>query len=179
MPAALVMAVTRTMLREKTQTHHSPGAVLAAANEGLAGDIPEKMFITCFYAVLEPETGLLVYANAGHDVPFLRTAQGVQMLQARGMPLGLMPEMSYEEAEIRLEAKDTVLFYTDGLIEAHNPKGEMFGRPRVEELVAGHPGGPGLVPYLVEHWEAFTGPGWEQEDDTTMIVLQRIVLQKE
>jgi serine phosphatase RsbU (regulator of sigma subunit) len=67
------------------------------------------------------------------------------------------------------------LFYTDGLVEAHNTAREMFGLPRIEELVAHHPCGPELVPYLLEHRAAFTGPGWEQEDDTTTIILQRVV----
>jgi serine phosphatase RsbU (regulator of sigma subunit) len=171
-PAALVMAMTRTLLRETTKLHDSPGAILSAANESLAGDIPEKMFVTCFYAILEPASGRLIYANAGHDVPFWRTRDGVKALHARGMPLGLMPGMSYEEAEIRLAPHDTVLFYTDGLVEAHNPGREMFGLPRIEALIAGHPGGPELVTYLLEHQTAFTGPGWEQEDDTTTIILQ-------
>jgi serine phosphatase RsbU (regulator of sigma subunit) len=171
-PAALVMAVTRTLLRETTKLHDSPGAILTVVNNSLTGDIPEKMFVTCFYAILEPTTGRLIYANAGQDVPFWRTQDGVKSLRARGMPLGLMPGMTYEEAEIRLAPNETVLFYTDGLVEAHNGEREMFGLPRIDELIAGHPGGPELVPYLLEHRSAFTGPGWEQEDDTTMIILQ-------
>jgi serine phosphatase RsbU (regulator of sigma subunit) len=174
MPAALVMAMTRTLLREKTRQYDSPGAILAVANDSLAGDIPEGMFVTCFYTILDPATGRLIYANAGHDVPFWRTRDGVKELRARGMPLGLMPGMSYEEAEIRLTPNETILFYTDGLVEAHNTEHEMFGLPRLEELIAGHPGGPELVPYLLEHWRAFTGPGWGQEDDTTTIILQRV-----
>jgi len=125
-------------------------------------------------ALHNPASGKLIYANAGHDVPFLRTGDGVKSLRARGMPLGLMPGMTYEEAEIRLTLNETVLFYTDGLVEAHNTEHEMFGLSRVEELIAQHPGGPELVPYLLEHWSAFTGPGWEQEDDTTTIILQRV-----
>jgi serine phosphatase RsbU (regulator of sigma subunit) len=171
-PAALVMAMTRTLLRDTTKLHDSPGAILNVANDSLAGDIPEKMFVTCFYAILDPATGKLIFANAGHDVPFWRTRDGVKELRARGMPLGLMPGMTYDEAEIQLTLNETVLFYTDGLVEAHNTEREMFGLPRIEELIAQHPGGPGLVPYLLEHRTAFTGPGWEQEDDTTTIILQ-------
>jgi serine phosphatase RsbU (regulator of sigma subunit) len=112
-------------------------------------------------------------ANAGHAAPFWRRREGVEELRATGMPLGLMPGMTYDEAEIRLALNETVLFYTDGLVEAHNPEGEMFGLPRVEALIAQHTGGPELVPYLLEQWTAFTGPGWEQEDDTTTILLLR------
>jgi hypothetical protein len=174
MPAALVMAVTRTLLRDTTRLHDSPGTILSTANDSLVGDIPENMFITCFYAILDPASGKLIYANAGHNLPFWRTRAGVHELRARGMPLGLMPAMSYEQAEIRLEPEETVLFYTDGLIEAHNAEGAMFGLSQVQQLIAGHPGGPELVPYLLEHWAAFTGPGWEQEDDTTTIILQKL-----
>ncbi len=171
-PAALVMAMTRTLLRETTKLHDSPGMILSLANDSMVGDIPENMFVTCFYAILDPASGKLIYANAGHDVPFWRTRDGVKTLYARGMPFGLMPGMTYEEAEIRLALNETVLFFTDGLVEAHNTEHEMFGRPRIEALIAQHPGGPELVPYLLEHRTAFTGQGWEQEDDTTLIILQ-------
>ena len=79
------------------------------------------------------------YANAGHDPPYLhRSNHYAEELRARGMPLGLMPGMSYEEKEIILGAGDRALFYSDGLVEAHNPEGEMFGFPRLQALVAEH-----------------------------------------
>jgi serine phosphatase RsbU (regulator of sigma subunit) len=90
-PAALVMATTRSLLRSAAERLVAPGAVLERTNELLVEDIPPKMFVTCLYALLEPATGHLVYANAGHDVPYLRTAEGVVELRARGMPLGLLP----------------------------------------------------------------------------------------
>ena len=95
------------------------------------------MFVTCLYALLDPATGLLRYANAGHDLPFHRSAGGVQEMRATGMPLGLMPGMGYEEKEITLAPGDTVFFYSDGLAEAHSPVGEMYGFPRVQELLNG------------------------------------------
>jgi serine phosphatase RsbU (regulator of sigma subunit)/anti-sigma regulatory factor (Ser/Thr protein kinase) len=172
-PAALVMAITRTLLRRVTGEVQSPGEILQRVNDGLCGDIPPKMFVTCFYAILDPATGKLVFANAGHDVPYRRTLNGVDELRARGMPLGLMPGMRYAEAEIQLAPNETVLFYTDGLVEAHNARREMFGFNQVKELMALQPGGPALVPFLLEQWQAFTGPDQEQEDDTTLIILQR------
>ena len=102
-PAAMVMAATRSVLRASAQRLMAPGEVLERVNELLCPDMPEKMFVTCFYAVLERESGRLSFANAGHDVPYLGTPDGeVTELRARGMPLGLMPGMAYEEKEALL-----------------------------------------------------------------------------
>jgi predicted ester cyclase len=105
-PAALVMASARSMLRAVAQASESPGEVLGSINDPLVTDIPPNMFITCFYAILDPESGRLTYANAGHDLPYLhcRNAEAEE-LRARGMPLGLMPGMSYEEKETMLIAE--------------------------------------------------------------------------
>src|SRR5829696_3606966 len=96
------------------------------------------MFVTCFYGALDPRSGHLSFANAGHDLPYVRRGGDCEELRARGMPLGLMPGMTYEEREIELDAGERVLFYSDGLVEAHDPRGEMFGFPRLRELVAEH-----------------------------------------
>jgi serine phosphatase RsbU (regulator of sigma subunit) len=85
--------------------------------------IPSNMFVTCFYAVLDPNSGSLSYANAGHDLPYLYRNGDAEELRARGMPLGLMLGMGYEEKETILEAGESALFYSDGLVEAHDPKG--------------------------------------------------------
>jgi predicted ester cyclase len=175
MPAALVMATTRGMLRAVVQSLESPGEVLARVNEALVADIPSSTFVTCFYAVLEPNSGLLRYANAGHDLPYLRRGGGPEELRARGMPLGLMPGMSYEEKETILAPGDSVLYYSDGLVEAHNPKREMFGFPRLRRLVAEHEAEEGsVVEFLMDKLRSFTGEEWEQEDDITLVTLQRV-----
>jgi serine phosphatase RsbU (regulator of sigma subunit) len=132
------------------------------------------MFVTCFYAILEPENGRLTYANAGHDLPYLRRRGGeCEELRARGMPLGLMPGMSYEQKEIELDAGEAALFYTDGLVEAHDPKGEMFGFPKLRALVAEHAEERSLEEALLEELYSFVGEGWEQEDDITLLTLRR------
>src|SRR3712207_4989990 len=92
------------------------------------------------------------------------------------MPLGLMPSMTYEEKEIVLEAGDIALFYSDGLVEAHDPKGEMFGFPRLRALVGEH-GGERLLDLLLERLYSFVGEGWEQEDDITLLTLRRSAAQ--
>jgi serine phosphatase RsbU (regulator of sigma subunit) len=173
-PAALVMAAARSMLRAVAQASASPGDVLSRANDPLVMDIPPNMFVTCLYAVLDPESGHLVYANAGHDLPYLRrrSSDAVE-LRARGMPLGLMPGMSYEEKEIVLEKGESVLFYSDGLVEAHDPQRIMFGFPKLRALVADHSEQESLVDSLMEELYSFTGEGWEQEDDITLLTLRR------
>ena len=176
-PAALVMATTRAMLRAAAQHLFSPGDVLRRANETLVTDIPPNMFITCLYAILEPESGRLHYANAGQDLPYRRRAgrsQGAEELKARGMPLGLMSGMEYEEKEILLEKGESILFYSDGLVEAHDPHHEMFGSPRLQGLVGAHrSGGSSLIGFLLSELTRFTGEGWEQEDDITLVTLER------
>jgi serine phosphatase RsbU (regulator of sigma subunit) len=176
MPAALVMATTRGMLRAVAQTLGSPGEVLRRVNDALDPDIPSNMFVTCFYAVLDPAEGRLRYANAGHDLPYLRHSGGGDALELRatGMPLGLLPGMSYEEKEVYLEAGDGILFYSDGLVEAHNPNHEMFGFPQLRALVGEHSSPDvSLVDRLLRDFYSFTGEGWEQEDDITLVTLQR------
>jgi serine phosphatase RsbU (regulator of sigma subunit) len=150
--------------------------VLQRVNEALATRIPANMFVTCFYGVLDPKSGSFAYANAGHDLPYVRRGGDAEELMARGMPLGLMPGMTYEEKEIELEAGEAALFYSDGLVEAHNPEGEMFGFPRLQTLVAEHAKGEPLVDFLMEELYSFTGERWEQEDDITLVTLQRVAL---
>lgn len=176
-PAALVMATTRSLLRAAAERLIFPGQVLERANELLHADIPPKMFVTCLYALLDPATGRLRYANAGHDLPYRRRPDGVDELRATGMPLGLMPGMRYEEKETVLAPGETVLLYSDGLVEAHNPRREMFGFSRLRTLVAEHVGGPALIDFLMTQLAEFTGPTWEQEDDVTMVLVQHCLPQ--
>src|SRR5918999_123862 len=174
-PAALMMANTQSVLRAVAQRGGSePGRILAEVNEVLLAYIPPSMFVTCFYAILDPKSGTLSYANAGHDLPYLWHGGDCEELRARGMPLGLMPGMEYEEKEMVLDTGEGVLFYSDGLVEAHNPEGEMFGFPRLRALVAQHPEEEkALRDCLMEKLHSFTGEEWEQEDDITLVTLQR------
>ncbi len=174
-PAALVMASARSMLRAVARASASPGDAMRRVNETLVADIPPNMFVTCFYAILDPQSGSLTYANAGHNLPCCRhDVRAVIELDARGMPLGLMPGMSYEERERALVPGDGVLFYTDGLIEAHSPGGEMFGAPRLRSLLGERPeGGMDLSAALMKELNRFTGEEWEQEDDITLLTLER------
>jgi serine phosphatase RsbU (regulator of sigma subunit)/predicted ester cyclase len=175
MPAAIAVSATSSMLRAVAQAFgsSSPGKVLSRVNETLLSRIPPNMFVTCFYCILDPQSGHLVYANAGHDLPYLWHGGDAEELRARGMPLGLMPGMSYEEKEIVLDAGESALFYSDGLVEAHDPKGEMFGFPRLRALVAKHGKDRSLGNVLLEELYSFVGEGWEQEDDITLLTVER------
>jgi serine phosphatase RsbU (regulator of sigma subunit) len=158
----------------KTLDTSSPSEVLEQVNETLFARIPSNMFVTCFYAILDPKSASLSYANAGHDLPYVYRGGEADELRARGMPLGLMPGMGYEEKEIVLEEGEAALFYSDGLVEAHDPKGEMFGFPRLRALVAEHSDEEGsLGDFLLEELYSFVGEGWKQEDDITLLTLRR------
>ncbi len=172
-PAALVMATTRAILRSTAERLSSPGEVLRTVNEVLHPDIPPRMFVTCLYAILDPASGHLKYANAGHDLPYMKTSTGVQELRATGMPLGLMPGMTYEENEVQLAPGDAVLLYSDGLVEAHDPDRAMYGFPRLMELLESENTEDGMIDPVLNDLSAFTGEGWEQEDDVTLVSFHR------
>jgi serine phosphatase RsbU (regulator of sigma subunit) len=172
-PAALVMASTHALLRAAAPRLASPGAVLATVNELLCGDTPAQMFVTCLALVLDSASGRVTFANAGHDVPYVRTAGGVAELRARGMPLGLMPGMAYEERSFYFRPGDRALLHSDGLSEAHDAKREMFGFRRVAALAGRGTSCQDLLDTCLRELAAFTGPGREQEDDITLLALER------
>jgi serine phosphatase RsbU (regulator of sigma subunit) len=175
-PAALAVTASCSMLRAVAQdSGYSPGEVLGRVNETLVARIPPNMFVTCFYAILDPNSCTLSYANAGHDLPYLWHAGAAEELRARGMPLGLMPGMEYEEKQIVLQEGDSALLYTDGLVEAHDPQREMFGFPRLQALVAEHGEQQALGDFLMEELYSFVGESWEQEDDITLVTLRHVV----
>ena len=173
--AALVISTTCGMLRLAAQSHSSPSQMLQGVNEILFPNIPTNMFVTCFYAILNPKSGHLSYANAGHDLPYLHRNGEAEELSARGMPLGLMSKMSYEEKETTLHVGEAALLYSDGLVEAHDPEGEMFGFPRLRALLAEHSAEDERLvgDFLMEELYSFVGEGWEQEDDITLLTLKR------
>lgn len=172
-PAALVMATSRSMLRGAAQGNASPAAVLAMVNDNLVPEIPPAMFVTCLYAIVDTGAGEVVFANAGHNLPYVRSSDGVLELRATGMPLGLMQGMDYEEKTYRLQHGDVMVLTSDGITEAHNPEGEMYGFDRLMGQVAKKTKGDDLVASLVGDLERWTGPGAEQEDDITLVVVRR------
>jgi serine phosphatase RsbU (regulator of sigma subunit)/anti-sigma regulatory factor (Ser/Thr protein kinase) len=185
MPAALGMATTRGLVRSVAQRLRSPGLVLGQVNTLLGEDIPPKMFVTCLFAVLDPITGQFRMANAGHNLPYRshgdngaggehpRTSSVVE-LRATGMPLGLMPGMMYEEIETTILPGECILFHSDGLVEAHNARRQMFGTARLRAGVGDCAGDcQGVIPHLLAELNRFAGRDWQQEDDVTLLTLQR------
>jgi serine phosphatase RsbU (regulator of sigma subunit)/anti-sigma regulatory factor (Ser/Thr protein kinase) len=180
-PAALVMAATRSVLRASAQRLVDPADVLARVNDLIVPDTPPHIFVTCLYAVLDPTTGRLRYANAGHDPPYVRTTSGEAIaLRARGMPLGVMTGYVYLNHETWLAPGEHILFYSDGLVEAHNPRREMFSFNRLQQLMAGHVSGTTeLIGMLLLELDRFVGHGWNQEDDVTLVTLKRSVVRSD
>lgn len=170
-PAALVMAITRSVLHAAAERLIEPRAVLERMNTLLCQEMPPRMFVTCLYLLLDPASGRLDFANAGHNLACRCSLTEVRELRATGMPLGLLPGMSYEQQQAQLERGDTLLLYSDGLTEAHNPEKVMFGLERLHACLADLPS-QDLIPYLLEKLEDFTGPTWEQEDDVTLLCLE-------
>jgi len=109
----------------------SPEEVLERVNDLLYAGTPSRMFVTCFYTIRDPWNGRLQYANAGQDLPFRQQAEVWRELRAWIMPLGLMPAMFYEEQEVILAPGEYILFYSDGLVKAHNRGSEIFGFPHI------------------------------------------------
>lgn len=173
MPAALVMAITRSVLNSVAQLGHSPGKMLAQVNDILCADMPANMFVTCLHILLQPASGQLQIANAGHSLPLRKSAREVLELRARGMPLGLLPDMSYEEIGCVMEPGDSLFIYSDGLIEAHNNAREMFGVGRLKDFLSGYRRDRPIVASVLARLEAFTGSLDEPEDDITIVTLER------
>ena len=136
MPAALFMALTRTLMRAAVVETPSPAEALQRVNELLIPDTKQGMFVTAVYAVLDPSTGELTYANAGHNPPLWMKANGeIARLTRTGIALGATEARTISESTIRLASGESVLFYTDGLTEEFSPDGDLFGEARLVETL--------------------------------------------
>jgi serine phosphatase RsbU (regulator of sigma subunit) len=183
-PAALVMATTRSVLHAVTSTipdtqRISPGEILAQVNNILCLDMPKFMFVTCLLVIIDLEKGCLAAANAGHVLPIRITAESIQELRTVGFPLCMIPDQAYESVKAQIQPGESIFFLSDGLVEAHDPHGAMFGSPRLMDqldLVRGSVpfDGQALIDRLMVELHAFTGEGWEQEDDLTFVTLARL-----
>jgi sigma-B regulation protein RsbU (phosphoserine phosphatase) len=174
-PAALFMALSRSLVRAYSLEYNNVPEALRAFNAFVAADNPSGMFVTLFYATLEPETGRLAYINAGHNPPVLvrGSEHQVILLRAHGIALGIWSEAKLEEHPVQLEPGDVVVLYTDGVTEAFDPDGEMFELERLIEVTRAHP--TASARELVEAIEAevatFTR-GAPQSDDITLMVMR-------
>jgi len=174
-PAALLMAVGRSFLRSLVREGGSPAEILAALNDELAAENEASMFITMFLATVDLRSGSVRYASAGHNRPFHvgRDGDVEQVPHVRGVALGAMPGMVYEEAELSLRPGDALFLYTDGASEAMNARDEVFGEDRLgEELAACHGATcEDAIGRILTALHEYAGDT-EQWDDITMVAFR-------
>lgn len=178
MGAALLMALSRTLIRTYAlEFSEQPDLLLKAANQRIITDIGGSLFVTLFYGVLEPSTGRLVYCNAGHPPPYLLHPggeQGIELLYRTGMPLGIADDAVWGQEVAQIPEKGLLLLYTDGVTDARNQGGELFGEKQVLNSLQAH-GGRGarqVQDALLSAVLAFAGSE-PQADDITLMVLAR------
>jgi len=175
-PAALFMALCRTLVRTVAIDGRSPSAAIGRANDLILADARSGLFVTLFYTILPPQSGAIAYVNAGHMPPLLvRSADGrVEELWTHGMAMGVLPHMEVEERTAHLDPGDLLVLYTDGVTEASNAEGEMFGRERLKEVASAHraQSAEDLVQTIDEAITAFVGDA-PQFDDFTLVVARR------
>jgi sigma-B regulation protein RsbU (phosphoserine phosphatase) len=174
-PAAVLMAMTHVLLHSATEAQAEPDLALARLNGDLANSVTPGQFITAFYAVLDPASGELEYAAAGHNPPYLRRSDGAIELLAEGggPPLGVIENPRFTVARTRLMPGDTLLLYTDGLTEALGPDSALFGEPGVCSILESAGGTPpdALVERLTQAVRTHRGSA-PVSDDLTLVVLQ-------
>ena len=173
-PAALFMMSSRTLLKGAAIGVGEPGEVLRETNELLHEDNEASMFVTLLYAVYDPATGELTYANGGHNPPVVVHADGTSTLfpLTGGIALGMVPGIEYRQDTLTLLPGDTAIFYTDGVTEAMNSDSEEFGLHRLRDLFVGSPpkNPKQANEAIFEAVRAFAGDA-EQSDDVTCLTL--------
>ena len=175
-PAALLMAVTRTLLRACAIRGDVPGACLEEVNRLLLRDTSADRFVTLFYALLDAQKGELHYANAGHNPPLLlRSAGTVEPLPGGGLVVGLVPKTAYETRAVRIEPGDRLFLYTDGVPEAMNVERRQFSAERLEALLRDCRGAnpEQLIGRVIDSVRQFTAGAPQSDDLTALAVLYR------
>ena len=174
-PAAFFMAIARTVVRAAAARHDTPGPCLQEVNDAICEQNPQELFVTLFYGILNPDNGEFIYANAGHNPPYLvRRPGAVEALpMTGGMAVGVLPELPYAEDSVMLAPGDTMFLYTDGITEAMNLEHEEFTEARLEEVLARGHGLPvdTVITNVTSAVVNFVGEA-EQSDDITCIVLR-------
>lgn len=174
-PAALFMTLTRTILRTIAFSRTDPAKTLIRANEIITKDAQSDLFVTVFYGVWDPANELFTYANAGHNPPILRSANGrVEMLTAKGIALGVLPEVQIERKEVKLCQGDTLVLYTDGVTEAMNEDYDEFGLDRLRTTLEmlRQEKARDIVKSVIEAINTHAGDT-PQFDDITLVVVKR------
>jgi len=172
-PAALVMATARSLLRTAAREMERPARVLERANALLHSHIPANMFVTCLYAIIAPDSGRFIFANAGHNLPYLGRNGSIQKLHATGLPLGIFDGSTYDEVEADLLPGDCLFLYSDGLVEAHNSQGEMLGFEGLARILSTTCEAGDLVAKVMNAYRRFADPLGGQEDDIALVIMHR------
>jgi sigma-B regulation protein RsbU (phosphoserine phosphatase) len=174
-PAALFMAVSRTLLRATASRGSAPDECMRQVNQILHQESISSMFVTCFYGVLNTRTGEIHYSNGGHNLPYiLRTDGRVEAMEPfGGLILGAFKHSAYETGEITLQPGDCIFLYTDGITEAMNPDGEQFSNERLVESLQRVNGSPveNIVGKVIDNVKEFTA-GATQSDDMTILAVK-------
>jgi sigma-B regulation protein RsbU (phosphoserine phosphatase) len=176
-PAALFMALSRTLVRTMAIDGRAPALAIARANDLILADARSDLFVTLFYAILQPQAGEVVYVNAGHMPPLLvRAGEGTTTeLRTPGMALGVLDSFEFEEHRVTLDPGDILVLYTDGVTEASNPRREMFGRDQLAHTLSAHRdlSAPDLAQIVDKTVADFVGDA-PQFDDFTLLIAKRV-----
>jgi sigma-B regulation protein RsbU (phosphoserine phosphatase) len=181
-PGALMMAVSKTLIKSRASDDNEPASILTHVNDELSHDNKSSMFVTVFLGIINVKTGELVYTNAGHNPPYIRRSDGsLQKIDAfHGPVIGAMPGLSYQQDNDLLGPGDVILLYTDGVTEAFNEEEELYSEARLEALLpsATLDSAENIVVGTIAEVNQFTGEA-EQSDDITLLAVQYLGLPEE
>jgi serine phosphatase RsbU (regulator of sigma subunit) len=174
-PAALFMAVTKTLLKSEANKRFSPAEILTQVNQKISADNPACMFVTVFFGILDLSNGELVYTNAGHNPPYIRRNNGEleELNQRHGLALGMMEHRAYQESRTTLAVGDILVVFTDGVVEAMDRSQTLFSKQRLEALLKSsqYQWAEDAIGVTLEAVKGFQKEA-EQADDLTMLSLQ-------
>ncbi len=179
-PGALMMAVSKTLIKSRAADDNEPASILTHVNDELSQDNKSSMFVTVFLGVLNVKTGEVIYTNAGHNPPYIKRHDGtLQKIDAfHGPVIGAMPGLPYQQDKDILHPGDVILLYTDGVTEAFNEEEALFSEARLEAVLHSEAlpdSAESIVTDIIEAVNRFVGTA-EQSDDITLLTVQYLGL---
>ncbi len=181
-PGALMMAVSKTLIKSRAADDNEPASILTHVNDELSQDNKSSMFVTVFLGIINVKTGELVYTNAGHNPPYIRRGDGsLQKVDAfHGPVIGAMPGLPYDQDRATLQPDDAILLYTDGVTEAFNEQEQLFSESRLEDFLENKDldSAKSIVTGTIDEVNLFAGEA-EQSDDITLLAVQYLGLPAE